>query len=114
MTSNNWEEAFDNTFVERPFEPDGDWEWKTKATPWEIKSFIRTLCAEIYAEEYRNGSARVKAILESKAKEIRELKEPENWLPYEKICLQETIRRNNVEIRNVAIEAAALYLESKA
>ncbi len=39
-------EEFEKEFVSRPFEPDGDWSWSEKASPFNMKSFLRSKLSE--------------------------------------------------------------------
>ena len=71
-----WEEKFDKAFVRKDEQIRGG-----DAIPEDIKLFISNLLAEVRAEEYRNGSKRIEAILAQKlADQKKEIVEKiKNW-----------------------------------
>ena len=44
-------EKFEERFVDRLFEPDGDWAWKKEATPYNIKPFLLSALEQKDAEK---------------------------------------------------------------
>lgn len=95
MKPENWEAEFEKQFVDRPFEPDGDWAWKRNATPYNIVDFIRDLLHS-QAEEVR------KKIYESK----------QTVLDHHDTFYNNCPRCNEISGRNIALDLIDAFLST--